>query len=45
MLGHTFFICWITSPADLKIWDFKKKNLKIGDPMVRNVTTMVAETL
>ena len=24
-LGDTFFVCWITLPADLKNWDFKKK--------------------
>ena len=25
IFGHTFLICWITLPADLKNWDFKKK--------------------
>ena len=28
-LGETFFICWITLPADLKNWDFKKKPKRI----------------
>ena len=29
-LGETFFICWITLPADLKNWDFKKRRKKKG---------------
>ena len=26
-LGQTFLICWITLPADLKNWDFKKRGI------------------
>ena len=40
-----FLICWITFPTDLKNWDFNKKKKRFGDPAVRNVTMMVAETL
>ena len=35
-LGETFFICWITLPADLKIGICKKKKW-FSDKLVRNV--------
>ena len=51
-LGHTFLICWITLPADLKNWDFKKKKKKkkriwrsSGKKRKLQVTMVVAETL
>ena len=28
-LGETFFVCWITLPADLKNWDFIRKERSI----------------
>ena len=38
-LGETFFICWITLPANLKIGICKKKKKKnwFSDELVRNV--------
>ena len=46
-LDHTLLICWITLPADLKNCDFNKKKIKkgFGDPVLRNVTKTVTETL
>ena len=36
ILGYTFLICWITLPADLKNWNFKKKNKKgFGVPVAK----------
>ena len=29
IVRRDFFICWITLPADLKNWDFKKKKKRI----------------
>ena len=35
-LGVTFFICWITLPADLKNWDFKNTRKLLIFGVVRN---------
>ena len=40
-----FFICWITLPADLKIWDSKKKKNQFCPSLLQNCLFLVSSEI